>query len=107
MNSRYHHDLKLADLNSELTREERNTWMNEGQLRQMWENHLQEVKAKDPEEYLRLSELNVSPPDGAYITSSGEVVAVEVISRWYTEEMIQAKITFCQEMNMTFQGYRC
>lgn len=107
MNSRYYHDLKLADLNSELTREERDTWMNEGQLRDMWEQHLQEVKAEDPAEYLRLSELNVSPPDGAYVTSSGEIVAVEVISRWYTEEMIEAKITYCQEMNMLFQGYRC
>lgn len=107
MNSRYYHDLKLADLNSELTREERNTWMNEGQLRDMWENHLQEVKLTDPDEYERLSNLNVSPPDGAYITSEGTIQAVEVISRWYTEEMIEAKIIFCQEMNMSFQGYRC
>lgn len=107
MNSRYYHDLKLADLNSELTREERDTWMNESQLRNMWEQHLQEVKSEKPEEFLRLSELNVSPPDGAYITSDGTIQAVEVISRWYTEEMIEAKITFCQEMNMSFQGYRC
>ena len=107
LNSRYYHDLKLADINATLTREERDSWITETRLREMWNERLEEIKRTDEDEYNRLKELNISPPDGAYIDSSGVIHAVEVISIWYTQEQIDAKIEYCNQMNMEFHGYRC
>lgn len=109
-NDRYYHDYKMADLycfNYDVAHDDNKEWINESELRNMWDQHLQETKLTDPKEYERLSKLNVSPPDGAIRMPDGSYEAVEAISKWYTEEMISAKMTFCQEMNMNFNGFYC
>lgn len=109
-NDRYYHDYKMADLycfHHDVGHDDEKQWLNESELRNMWDQHLQEKKLTDPEEYERLSKLDVSPPDGAIRMPDGSYEAVEAISRWYTEEMISAKMTFCEEMNMNFNGYYC
>lgn len=109
-NDKYYHDYKVADMycfHHDVGHDDGKEWINETELRNMWDQHLQEVKMEDPEEYKRLSSLDVSAPDGAVRMPDGTIEVVEAISRWYTEEMIESKITFCEEMNMTFNGYYC
>lgn len=109
-NDKYYHDFKMADLycfNYNVGHDNDKEWINETELRDMWDTHLQDMKMNDPDEYDRLSKLDVSPPDGAIRMPDGSIQAVEAITRWYTEEMITSKMTFCEEMNMTFNGYYC
>lgn len=109
-NDRYYHDFKMADLycfNFGVSHDDEKEWINETELRSMWDEHLQEKKMSDPDEYDRLSKLDVSPPDGAIRMPDGRIEAVEAISRWYTEEMISAKMTFCEELGMNFNGFQC
>lgn len=43
----------------------------------------------------------ISPPDGGYMTSDREIHAVEVVTRYYTEEEREAKQEFIRVMNIT------
>lgn len=69
----------------------------------IWElknSHLAEERAEgDLIEELR-AEGKISPVDSGYITSSGEMVAVEVITRHYKDEEIQAKQEFVRVMGI-------
>lgn len=106
--SRFYHDYNQADRYCfHLTDEQRDTYMNETQLKEMRDQFMAELKLTDPERYEEYSKIDVSPPDGAYIDSDGTVHAVETVSKWYTQEMIDSKIQFCSQMNMNYHQYNC
>lgn len=107
-NSRFYHDYANADRYCfHLNDDERDSYMNETQLREMREQYMAELKQTDPVKYEEYSKIDVSPVDGAYIDASGVFQAVEIVSKWYTQEMIASKMEFCSQMNITYNQYKC
>lgn len=102
------HDLALADKYVELHREGlARKWLTE----QDWRNKLEEKidrlrREGNPQEADRIQEAwknkEISVPDGGYVSESGELVAVEVITKSYSAENIESKHQFVQVMNVQY-----
>lgn len=45
----------------------------------------------------------ISPPDGGYVTSTGEVVAIEIITKFYDSEQREAKHEFVRVMECQYR----
>jgi DNA-binding Lrp family transcriptional regulator len=90
------HDLALSQKYSETEEEYQCRWIVEME----WRDRFRAEFGIEP------AQLNMSPPDGGYITSSGELVAIEVVTSSYTDEDIQSKIEFCEKIGATYTEVR-
>lgn len=45
----------------------------------------------------------ISPPDGGYVTANGEVVAIEIVTRFYSAEQREAKAEFARIMECEYR----
>lgn len=105
------HDLALADKYLKLSWEEQQTWRTESMSRDQFNEYLDKLQEdKQWELYYKLQDQyrdrEITMPDGVYTSSSGEVVAVEVIGSKYTGAMIESKVNYCDTMGIEFNGYR-
>ena len=99
------HDLGISNKYFSLNEDKRETWKTETELRQEFEEKLQEIKIIDYERYEEinkmLEEKLISTPDGAYVDrETGIETYFEVITNSYGEEEIQAKERFVEIMNI-------
>lgn len=99
------HDLGISNKYFSLSEDRRETWKTETELRQEFEEKLQEIKIIDYERYKEinkmLEEKLISTPDGAYVDrETGIETYFEVITNSYGEEEIQAKERFVEIMNI-------
>ncbi len=102
------HDLALAERYFSLPKQSRETWRTEGDLRESFSEHISLMKAQG--DFLRANELEdmlrnheISMPDAAYTTESGDEVAFEVITNNYGEAEIQAKEAAAVELGITIE----
>ncbi len=62
---------------------------------------------EDREQADRIEQMRVdgklSPPDGGYVTTAGEVVAVEVVTRFYSPEQREAKEEFARIVGASYR----
>lgn len=91
-----HHDLALAEKYFEVSEEYQCRWVIENE----WRDRFYSEFGVD------LSQTNMSPPDGGYITSSGEMVAIEVVTSSYTDADIASKEEFCEMIGATYMEVR-
>lgn len=99
------HDLGISDKYFSLSEQERETWKTETELRQEFEEKLQEIKIIDYERYEEinkmLEEKLISTPDGAYVDKeTGIETYFEVITNSYGQTEIEAKERFVEIMNI-------
>lgn len=104
------HDLALANNYFSIKEEYRDTWITERQFRDIFQKYMDKLEAHD---YSRWQELNslweeklISPTDGGYITNSGTIVAIEVVTGSYGKEEIQAKETFAEVLDIEYNQFR-
>jgi hypothetical protein len=79
------HDLKLSGIYYTLEREERETWTNENDL-------IENYKTNNPNAELK------TMIDATYTTATGELIAVEVVTKNYTKEQIQEKYKIANQI---------
>ncbi|HSW60468.1 MAG TPA: hypothetical protein VLJ60_06685 [bacterium] len=82
------HDLKLSDKYMSLSQAERNTWIHEGKMSEQYE------KMGIPKEKIESGEIQTI--DGCYTNSSGEIVAVEIVTSNYSAETVNGKMAAVQ-----------
>lgn len=103
------HDLALADTYVQLQKQgltER--WFTEQDWRYKLEDQIDQLRELGKErEADRIEEAwknkEISVPDGGYINAEGQLVAVEIITRSYKQEQIDAKHEFVQVMGVEYQ----
>lgn len=104
MSGMYHaqsvaHDMGLADRYFSLSQEERDSWQTESQVRDMYEQYLDQLRDQGQEELAqslwdKLQEGETSPPDAVYTTESGEQIVLEVVTNNYGETELAEKSEF-------------
>ena len=104
------HDLALTDKYLKLSFEEQLTWKTETQLRNQLNEHMERLREEGNFNlynsiYEKIENRDISPVDGSYTSSTGQVIAVEVITKSYGEKEINAKCEFAQALNMEIEGY--
>lgn len=87
------HDLGVADKYLSLTKDERNTWQTEGELR---ERHYAKFKGSQAS----------SATDGAYVARDGRFIAFEVVTKNYGQAEIEAKENFAVALGMQLEMTR-
>lgn len=104
------HDLALANNYFSIKEEHKDNWITESQFRDMFQQYLERLQTQD---HYRWQELNdlweqklISPPDGGYMTSTGTVIAIEVVTSSYGKEEIQAKETFTGTLNIEYNQFK-
>ena len=85
------HDLTLAQKYMDLEPEDRERWVTESEWREMYYD---KFGVDLPE--------SLSPPDGGYITSTGELIAYEVVTPSYRGVDIAAKMEYCESMGASY-----
>lgn len=104
------HDLALAENYFSIKEEYRDSWITESQFRDMFQQHLERLQMQD---HYRWQEFNdlweqklISPPDGGYITSTGTVIAVEIVTSSYRKEEIKAKEVFTETLKIEYNQFK-
>lgn len=105
------HDLAVADRYFKATEEQRANWLTEQDWKDRMEDHIQNLYnkgeiARASELQDRLQEHSLSYTDGGYVTESGRLVAIEVITKSYGEAEIKAKEEFAQELKVGYESVR-
>lgn len=104
------HDLALAKNYFSVKEEHRDNWITESQFRDIFQQHLEKLQIQDHDKWEELNNLweqkLISPPDGGYVTNSGNIVAIEVVTSSYGKEEIQAKETFSEILNIEYNQFK-
>ena len=102
------HDLCLSDRYHAISPEERATWKTESECRDIFTEHIQQLRDQGEEE--RAQELwdqyqdgRISMPDAMYTRSDGVTIAFEVITNNYGEAEISAKEEAAEELGATIE----
>lgn len=82
------HDLEMSKFYVGLTKEERDSWMTETELKIMF------AQKVETGEFVKEERADYSACDGAFIDRYGEIQIAECIGKGYTQQMIQAKQNF-------------
>ena len=97
------HDVALAGEYGKLSLDEQRGWLTENDLRALFQEKMQELRDQGDE--LRAMDLTnklqeglLSPGDGGYISESGSIVVMEVVTKHYGPDEIQAKEQFAQTL---------
>ncbi|MFY4781555.1 hypothetical protein ACOTVE_09085 [Campylobacter jejuni] len=93
------HDLHVSDRYFSLSVIERDSWRTEADLRddlrERYPDRLDELQQM-------LEEKRISSSDGAYTEeSSGSTLAVEIVTRNYNDQEVEAKQEFARELNVS------
>lgn len=116
VNNHYHaqsinHDLSIANKYFSLSEEQRQTWKTETELRDKFEEKLQDLKDQGEEETARLygemlEKGLISMPDASYVSEDGIEVSYEVITSSYGRQELQAKETYVEIMKCKYEAVR-
>ncbi|MDI6220631.1 hypothetical protein KLJ98_15290 [Clostridioides difficile] len=99
------HDLGIANIYFSLTQEERDTWKTETQIRQDFEERLEEIRLNDYERYEEINKLieerQISIVDCSYVDRETQIENYnEIITNSYGQAEIEAKEKFIEIMNI-------
>lgn len=105
------HDLALAEKYFSLTAEQKETFLSETQVRNLFMEKLENLRQEGQEKLSREYEemLNkglISMPDGIYTGGSGVQVSFEVITNNYGQAELQAKEAFVEIMQTQYETTR-
>ena len=104
----YKHDIKLSsEIAYHMEKGHVQKLYSESEIRDMWEKEMYRLSYEDPVKFQEALDKNMSPPDVVYINQEGQMVAIEVVSPHYTQAQIEAKIEFCNFMNIEYTSVNC
>lgn len=103
-----YHDLKIAEKYLSLEIEERNSWRNETQLMEEFNNYCHSLidDNYDSRGYELLEQWKndeISIPDGCYVSKTEEIIIWEAITNSYGEQELQSKREFANVMDYEIQ----
>lgn len=100
----FEHDLKLTEIYLSISDDEKDNWKNEKQLKSLFEKRLLDLRKQEISKYIRLKDLyntnKISVIDALYENSYSKKIGIEVITKNYTDEVIEAKEKFSQIYNI-------
>lgn len=104
------HDLGIANKYFSLNEEQRETWRTETELRNLFEEQLNNLYKTDYDRYTEIREQlenrEISMPDCSYVTEQGIEVAYEVITNSYGIAEIEAKERYIEITKMAYETER-
>ena len=105
------HDLAIADRYFSLTPEERDTWKTESECRDLFTEHIRQLRDQGEEEraeelWNKLQDGLLSMPDAIYQPQGGPEICFEVVTNSYGQEEIQAKEDTAQALGMDIEFTR-
>jgi DNA-binding HxlR family transcriptional regulator len=105
------HDLDIANKFFSLSDSQRDTWKTETELRDRFEERIQEIRDQGDEDTAKMYEdmLNqglISMPDASYETEDGVEICYEVITNNYGEAELQAKEAYVQIVKCEYETSR-
>lgn len=104
-NTSVRHNMDLADKYIKLTENERNSVLNEREVREMVQAkivNLEQVQERDRYQEM-LEQGKMSMPDIVYVSEQGTMIAYETITNNYGENEIQAKVETCEFLKIEYQ----
>lgn len=104
------HDLGVANKYFSLTEQERETWKTETELRNEFEEKLNQLYHENYERYNEIREQleqgQISMPDCSYTSEKGVEIAYEIITNNYGQQEIEAKEKFVEIMKLEYEAER-
>lgn len=104
------HDLGIANKYFSLTEEQRETWRTETELRNLFEEQLNNLYKTDYDCYTEIREQlenrEISMPDCSYINEQGVEICFEVITNSYGIPELQAKERYIEITKMAYETER-
>lgn len=101
------HNIDVANKYLQLEKEERETVINERELRDLFLEKLEEIRDHDEQRYKELYEQlednRISMPDIAYTTTEGVTMAFETVTDNYGNTEIQAKEEACTVLELNLE----
>lgn len=102
------HDLCLSDRYHAISPEERATWKTESECRDIFTEHIQQLRDQGEEEQAQelwdqYQDGRISMPDAVYTRSDGVTIAFEVITNNYGEAEISAKEEAAEALGATIE----
>lgn len=104
-NTSVRHNMDLADKYMKLSENERNSVLNEREVREMVQAkivNLEQVQERDRYQEM-LEQGKMSMPDIVYVSEQGTMIAYETITNNYGENEIQAKVETCEFLKIEYQ----
>lgn len=90
------HDARLAEEYQKLSLEEQRSWLTEKDLRQMYDDRMENLG-------VTVKDSSISPGDGAYVGSDGQLMIIEIVTDNYGKAEVQAKEDFAQALGAQIQ----
>lgn len=104
------HDLGIASRYFSITEQERATWQTETEITDRFHEYMDKLYDRDRAEWNRLNDMQqehaISPPDAVYTSSQGTEIAFEVVTNSYGHAEIEAKETFSEVMELSYEQSR-
>lgn len=102
------HDLAIADRYFSLTPDERSTWKTEAECRDIFAEHIRQLRDQGEEEraeelWNKLQDGLLSMPDAIYQPQGGPEICFEVVTNGYGQEEIQAKEDTAQALGLDIE----
>lgn len=104
------HDNAISDKYFSLTDSQRDTWKTETQLRNEFNERLEELRERDYIKYNKISNMQenkeISVTDASYVETTGVTVTYEVETNNYGQAEINAKTEFSRFMELKLEERR-
>lgn len=101
----FEHDRKLADIYCNLREEERDTWKTEEQYKREIEEVREHIQKNDPERWEEIKDQKMTAFDGGYVDRNNEIQHVEVVTKHYTQEMLDSKTASASILEGNYNQY--
>lgn len=108
VDSHARHNLDVAEKYTSLTREERESTLNERDLREIVQERINQIEEKQERDHYQelLDNSLMSMPDIVYTTVQGTEVAYETTTNNYGEAEIEAKEIACEFLEIQLEQHR-
>lgn len=92
------HNIKLAETYSKLSREEQQAWRTEKELRELYNERMEELRTHDHDRWEQLRDKPASASDGGVVINGEIQMIYEVITGTYGQAELEAHEAFVQVM---------
>lgn len=92
------HNIKLAETYSKLSREEQQNWRTEKELRELYNERLEELRTHDHDRWERIRDITASAADGGIVINGEIQMVYEITTGTYGQAELEAHEAFVQVM---------
>lgn len=92
------HNMRLAQVFTSLSKEEQQAWRTEKELRDLYNERLEELRTHDHDRWERVHDIAASASDGGIVVNGEIQMLYEIVTGTYGEAELAAHETFVQVM---------